>query len=144
MQRVQECVLQLGVEVASHILLQFLCLQHLVATRSLLKYLVDILQQLWLLVCVRQSVDGEVWLQLTLAVGVRLYGDGPQVYQLQYARRHQVVVVRTAPLVCVHYVVSLLQVALQRYVAIPHQVLVHTLAGTPFAYSAPYTSHDRP
>ena len=143
-QCVHKCILKFGVEIAPHKLLQLVWLQHLVAASRLLKYVVYMAHQRWLFFRIRQSVYSEVLLQLTLAVGVRLYGNGPQVYQFQYACRQQIVVVVGTPLICVQHVVGLLQISVQRYVAIPQQVLVHTLASAPLAYSAPYAAHYRP
>ena len=141
MQSINKRVGYLRVESALHILLQLLWLQHLVATRSLFKYIMYLAQQHWLFFRVRQSVDSKVRLQFTLAVGVRLNGYRAKVYQLQYACRQQVIVVGSAPLVCVQHVVGLLQITVQRYVAIPHQVFVHTPSGTPLIHCKPYATH---
>ena len=140
-QRIYERVGYLRVETALHILLQLLRFQHLVATSSLHKYLVNLAQQHGLLVSIRQTIDGKVRLQLSLVVRVCLNGYRPQVNQLQYACRQQVVVVGPTPLVSIQHIVSLLQIAVQRNVAIPYQVLVHAPSGTPLIYQEPDATH---
>ena len=127
---------------AAHIRLQLTGLENGIGTSSLLEDVVDLTQQQRLVGSIGQLVHDEVLLALALAVEPRLDGNGTHIDELEDTGREQVVVVGAEITVGVEHVVGLLEIALQRDVAIPEQILVDLLACAPYIDEIPDAAHD--
>ena len=85
-----------------------------------------------------QLVDNEVAFCLALTIHPLLDADGTHVDKFQDAGREQVVIVVADIAIGVEHIVGLLQITLQRYIAIPEQVFVDFSASIPYIYKVRY------
>ena len=93
-----------------------------------------LLQQFRLIVGLLEIVNHKVLHELAFLVLLLFDGDGSQIDEFQNTGREQVVIVRIEVFVGVQHIIDTLQISVVRDIPIPHQVLVHLFAFTPYIY----------
>ena len=123
---------------ALHIRFQLPWLQYSVAACRILKHLVQLAHQHRLLVNILVVVHHKVGFHLTLRVRFCLNGDNAHADQFQDTCRHQVIIIAVKIFIGIQYLVSLLQIAVQGHITIPHQPLVQLALGPPYTVHLPH------